>query len=672
VSLLRGAPRGDGITGRDLRLLGLLGLPCIFLLLPAMQGRTLYWGDLTYLHHPWKALPAQLLQAGDLPLWNPFVYLGMPLAGQMQSAVWYPGSLPFFLLSFPSALLLFHLLHLWLAGTLSFLWLRSLGLDRAAAAGGGAAYMLCGLLVGHLPFLNHISTLALLPALLLLARRRVLLALALALGFLSGYPQYLAGGAAAAWGLSLLFPPAQAASGLPGFSRLSRGCLAAGAIAAALASVLLLPGLELAAASRRGGGVDPAEALTWSFRAGDFLQFAGPALTSQGQFSPLENWWKTCYWGLSGLGLATLGTAALSAAAAAAAAAYLAATAFLLLGSTTPASSWLWTHLPGLAYIRYPGNMAFLAAPVLMLLIAAALHRRRWAPLALLAITAELLSYGAFSQPTAPRGHFTESGPLVQVLRRELHAHRYLLSPLALNWQRGAGADADAASQDLRQRLYGLTNIPYRLPSAGNFGEPLVPRRSYELMDFFYSRPGLAAAAPWLGWADIGIVLTRDRKPPGELEYLGDSIWNMYRGRGPAARAFFFSEDDGTALPAQLGRPAPALARGRPLPVLRDGMGRLRITAAGGSPGWLYLAEPLGPGWKAVLLGPEGPDSPRLVPAMTAFWKMRVPRGEWTAYFTYDPLSWRLGLALTILSLLLTAAFGAMRLRLLTRGGRPA
>ncbi|MEK7744430.1 MAG: hypothetical protein AAB578_08595, partial [Elusimicrobiota bacterium] len=89
-----------------------------------LSGRTFFWGDLTYLHHPWRALTAQLLQGGELPLWNPFTYLGMPLAGQMQGAAWYPGTLPFHLFPFVTALSLYHALHYGLAGFFTFLWLR--------------------------------------------------------------------------------------------------------------------------------------------------------------------------------------------------------------------------------------------------------------------------------------------------------------------------------------------------------------------------------------------------------------------------------------------------------------------------------------------------------------------------------------------------------------------
>ena len=71
------------------------------------------------------------------------------------------------------------------------------------------------------------------------------------------------------------------------------------------------------------------------------------------------------------------------------------------------------------------------------------------------------------------------AGPLHGAGSKAKAEGRYLLSPLAL--ERHAGADV----VDWKTRLYGLTNAPYRLRAAGNFGEPLTLRASYGMMDFF-------------------------------------------------------------------------------------------------------------------------------------------------------------------------------------------
>ena len=57
-----------------------------------LGGRTAFWGDLTYLHQAWRVSPAQLVQSGRTPLWEPSLYLGMPMAASMQGALFYPAT----------------------------------------------------------------------------------------------------------------------------------------------------------------------------------------------------------------------------------------------------------------------------------------------------------------------------------------------------------------------------------------------------------------------------------------------------------------------------------------------------------------------------------------------------------------------------------------------------
>jgi hypothetical protein len=83
---------------------GLLALLVLGLFAPAWaRGLMPFWGDLTYLHLPWQQATTQCLQAGKLPLWDPFLFFGMPMAANMQRAVFYPGEIPFRIFGFATA-----------------------------------------------------------------------------------------------------------------------------------------------------------------------------------------------------------------------------------------------------------------------------------------------------------------------------------------------------------------------------------------------------------------------------------------------------------------------------------------------------------------------------------------------------------------------------------------
>ncbi|MBI5625296.1 MAG: hypothetical protein HY924_16075 [Elusimicrobia bacterium] len=621
-----------------------------------LAGLTPFWGDLTYLHHPWRALPAQLIQAGRLPWWNPFVYFGMPMAASMQGASFSPGTLPFHLFAFPTGLALFHWLHYWMAGWLMYLWLRSLRLSSLASLAGGVVYCLGGLMLSRMQFLNHLAVLSLAPALLLFFRRPALLALALASAFLAGYPVFLPGLALAAWAMRLALkkPGDWAALG-----RDAAGWLGAAALAMGLVAMVLVPGAELAMESRRSGGMGLAETLAWGFEPEDWVQWVSPLLVPLSEFDAATGWWKCCYLGFAGWFAAGLGLAGLGRRKAAGLALIFCSTAFLVLGGSTSASLAVWKSVPVLALIRYPGNLSYLAWPCLALLAAAgveALRRSRrwggagtWAGVLALTAVLELAAYGAAAMPSAERGIFSSAGPLVRRLQEGLGPGRYLLSPRALESTAGWGV------KDWKWRLYGLTNAPFRLPSAGNFGEPLVPAGSYAFMDLLYNQPGADAASRLFRWCGVSVLLTPGEVPVsrrGGLQPEGSVLWELYR-LGGTSRAYWFDEKVGASLPADIGDralPGPFLdlPGGKAVGLRWTREDRFVVEGTAPAQGWVYVAETFYPGWQAFLESGDRPAPAERVKALSAFQKLRVPAGPFRLLFRYDPWTWQLGLGLSL------------------------
>lgn len=148
--------------------------------------------------------------SGQIPWWNPFEGIGVPLAGEMQSAAFFP---PILLLQLPNGVLFFHLFLQIMAGVCTYLLLRRLGVSDLAAVAGGMVFELNGTfawlanaVVNPIPFL---------PLLLLgieLARepspksRRIgslCIALSIPLSLYAGFPEtaFIDGLLAAAWSL---------------------------------------------------------------------------------------------------------------------------------------------------------------------------------------------------------------------------------------------------------------------------------------------------------------------------------------------------------------------------------------------------------------------------------------------------------------------------------------
>ena len=132
-------------------------------------GWVLAGGDLQTYFFPYWVAAARALQAGKLPLWNPYLFAGAPLLANSQAGVFYPLNWPLWLLSGPTLEGLTRtlhwsvLLHLALAAVNTYLLARRLRVGRWGAALAGLLYAGGGFLGVHVEHLNQLQGLAWLP-----------------------------------------------------------------------------------------------------------------------------------------------------------------------------------------------------------------------------------------------------------------------------------------------------------------------------------------------------------------------------------------------------------------------------------------------------------------------------------------------------------------------------
>src|SRR5215208_5639213 len=154
-----------------LAMVTLLLLPLVVFLRLALLRDVFYFHDVQYYFYPYHALAAALVANGELPLWNPYAFSGIPLIGDGQTAMFYPPSWLFFLLPGSAALNYDVLLQFSIAGIGLFLFARSLGLWRLPAFLGAVAYMFCGFLTARVVHLSILSGAALMPLLFVCVER---------------------------------------------------------------------------------------------------------------------------------------------------------------------------------------------------------------------------------------------------------------------------------------------------------------------------------------------------------------------------------------------------------------------------------------------------------------------------------------------------------------------
>ncbi len=360
----------------------LLWLTPLVLLSPALwPGRALFWGTPSLQFVPWHWWAWETLRQGHLPLWNPLLGGGAPLAANYQSALFYPpnGVLVVFAalgglegMAWAHGLLAF--LHLVLAGYGMAKLLDDFHVQEPAPTVAGLAYALSGYLVARLGFFSVNAATAWLPWLLWASRR------------VAERPtRRRVAGLAALWGLQLLSGHAQTAwySGLlmalwsllwvrrPFWPRIF-ALMAAGLLGAALAAVQLLPTAAYLLQSQRAGGA-PAWALDYSLWPWHLLTLLAPDAfgnPAQGNYWGYGAFWEDAmYVGLLPLVLAWHGLRrAPSRRLRWWAAGVLLAGFLLALGKFTPVFMWLYAHVPTFDAFKAPARWLLWVDVVLALL----------------------------------------------------------------------------------------------------------------------------------------------------------------------------------------------------------------------------------------------------------------------------------------------------------------
>ncbi len=79
---------------------------------------------------------------GRFPLWDPLILGGLPFVDGMHGDIFYPPSLALFLFDARTMWGVKMILHVYLAGCFTYLWLRTIGLGRGPAFFGGLVFML--------------------------------------------------------------------------------------------------------------------------------------------------------------------------------------------------------------------------------------------------------------------------------------------------------------------------------------------------------------------------------------------------------------------------------------------------------------------------------------------------------------------------------------------------
>ena len=181
---------------------------CLFLLIlsliiffkNALLGNdTLIWDAADYFYPNFFYISDSLRQ-GKIPLWNPYLFNGYPIIGNLEAQLFYPINLLFFPFTTfkPYIVHLSIILHYFIAGASMYALARYLMRSRLAALFSSCAFMYSGFMVGHMEHVTMIDVMAWLPLVFLFLEKSfckekmiyaVYAGFFLGISILAGHPQ---------------------------------------------------------------------------------------------------------------------------------------------------------------------------------------------------------------------------------------------------------------------------------------------------------------------------------------------------------------------------------------------------------------------------------------------------------------------------------------------------
>ncbi len=302
---------------------------CLLFFVDLFGGRYLFTErDLGPYFIPPRFFWVESLKHGNFPLWDPYQFSGHPFFANPQHAILYPFNGLFFLLPFDVAFNGIIILHFFLGGLFTYLFLRDLKVNPTGSFISALIFMLSGYLLSVHSLLTILLSSVWTPLIMMFFRRaingrgfknEILTAIFMTISFLGGGIEIIYGNFFILLLMAILssIPNAPFVGDeprryklLPGsgrpqrvtptrfllwaiFNRM-RSLFIVSILFLSLSAIQLFPFLELFHHSIRGNGISYQEATVWSFAPKDILLFFLP--DAYGYFLDMKKYWVSQCW----------------------------------------------------------------------------------------------------------------------------------------------------------------------------------------------------------------------------------------------------------------------------------------------------------------------------------------------------------------------------------------
>ncbi|NQT94996.1 MAG: hypothetical protein HQ572_00955, partial [Candidatus Omnitrophica bacterium] len=124
--------------------------------------------DIARIFYPTRNFVAQELQAGRIPLWNPYIFCGIPLLANIHSSVFYPLSVIYYFMDVAKGLSLFIIFHIFLSGLFMYLFMKSLNISKSGSFLAGFSFAFSGYIMATINLMSVLCSVAWFPLVMLL------------------------------------------------------------------------------------------------------------------------------------------------------------------------------------------------------------------------------------------------------------------------------------------------------------------------------------------------------------------------------------------------------------------------------------------------------------------------------------------------------------------------
>ncbi|HET7704794.1 MAG TPA: 6-pyruvoyl-tetrahydropterin synthase-related protein [Thermoanaerobaculia bacterium] len=636
------------------------------LFLPALLKREVFTvRDHTDYFQPLRYFTAIHIRDFVLPHWNPYSASGEPWLANPQTGVFYPPTWLFIAFPFEAAYMLYLALHLTILGWGAYLLFARRVAPEAALAG-AVAIVFSGPTLSLLDISNNLAAFSWIPWVIraaLAGRSPAIGGCFLALAFLGGEPYFAAvaavlyavvtwnAGARKEWSAGDPAREHVQAGEVARTPRLQRvkSVLLAGAIAAGLSAIQLLPFLEMVRGSDRASGLTAAEIFSESMAPRDWLRLAVPPHLNRAGFDPAlsQHFIPIVYVGIPIVLLAVLAWIFVRRKDVVGWTTLLIVSIVVATGSHLPSAA-LFERSP-LTLFRYPSRMVPFAALAIVALAVLAWDRfrpkRRWADLVLVAIL--LVDLIPRAMPLLATAPFT---------------------PAATLYPAEAGRSAkiirihDRPIVDRKAWIAGYANLYHRRFDAST-AAPVVSRRYLDIHDATLT----GRRFDLLSLLSVGFVLSdRYVGPPlqpiagvrGVTMYVNPAAppmatfwagWRPFATAEEAANALL-SNVSSDAVPVAGAPPSPSFEPGAAqstIEALTVGTRHARVVVNAAREGIVMLSQQDAPSWRVYV---DGEEKEKLL-AGGIFRAVAVPRGRHEVMWEWNPRSLRTGMVITIMTI---------------------